>query len=231
MMHVNGGSFEGRERTGLSLVTLFVDKSRGLTPWPGQWHSIVTVALILPAIVPNLSQKKANKNKNKSIEACVLLVPINPCSHVVDTAPQSCCTRPHHSAMSLGSTDENEVVASHTGDSASVKLPYVATVSFISSGRSFHVALHSRETPNFWSSDNPTFRFGVLDEKGPRRMMEDAHSYVFDYDGVHGQGFFAVFDGHAGREAADWCGKNFHEVSSELSRSMMSGHVRFRSTF
>ena len=43
--------------------------------------------------------------------------------------------------------------------------------------------------------------------------MEDAHSYVFDYDGVHGQGFFAVFDGHAGREAADWCGKNFHEVS------------------
>ena len=43
--------------------------------------------------------------------------------------------------------------------------------------------------------------------------MEDAHSYVFDFDGVHGQGFFAVFDGHAGREAADWCGKNFHEVS------------------
>ncbi len=43
--------------------------------------------------------------------------------------------------------------------------------------------------------------------------MEDAHSYVFDYAGVHGQGFFAVFDGHAGREAADWCGKNFHEVS------------------
>jgi protein phosphatase PTC1 len=43
--------------------------------------------------------------------------------------------------------------------------------------------------------------------------MEDAHSYVFDYAGVHGQGFFAVFDGHAGREAADWCGQNFHEVS------------------
>jgi len=33
--------------------------------------------------------------------------------------------------------------------------------------------------------------------------MEDAHSYVFDYAGVHGQGFFAVLDGHAGREAAD----------------------------
>jgi protein phosphatase PTC1 len=43
--------------------------------------------------------------------------------------------------------------------------------------------------------------------------MEDAHSYVFDYAGVRGQGFFAVFDGHAGKEAADWCGQNFHEVS------------------
>jgi serine/threonine protein phosphatase PrpC len=59
--------------------------------------------------------------------------------------------------------------------------------------------------------------------------MEDAHSYVFDYAGVHGQGFFAVFDGHAGREAADWCGQNFHEVSPRnfgiLPRYI--GHVSF----
>ncbi len=85
-----------------------------------------------------------------------------------------------------------------------------------------HAALRPRETPNFWSLTQPTFRFGVLDEKGPRRTMEDAHSYVFDYDGVHGQGFFAVFDGHAGREAADWCGKNFQQVSSESLHSTTS---------
>ncbi|KAH9047866.1 protein serine/threonine phosphatase 2C [Lactarius hengduanensis] len=94
--------------------------------------------------------------------------------------------------MSSKPTEDN-TVSPHGEDSAGVKLPYVAT------------------TPNFWSSSQPTFRFGVLDEKGPRRTMEDAHSYVFDYAGVHGQGFFAVFDGHAGREAADWCGQNFHE--------------------
>jgi protein phosphatase PTC1 len=42
--------------------------------------------------------------------------------------------------------------------------------------------------------------------------MEDAHSFVVDYAGLRGQGFFAVFDGHAGKHAAEWCGGHFHEV-------------------
>lgn len=42
--------------------------------------------------------------------------------------------------------------------------------------------------------------------------MEDSHSFVTDYAGVRGQGFFAVFDGHAGKHAAEWCGGHFHEV-------------------
>ncbi|KAI9509730.1 protein serine/threonine phosphatase 2C [Russula earlei] len=94
--------------------------------------------------------------------------------------------------MSARSLEDDNTVP-HADSPTGARLPYVAT------------------TPNFWSLTQPTFEFGVMDEKGPRRTMEDAHSYVFDYDGVHGQGFFAVFDGHAGREAADWCGKNFHE--------------------
>jgi len=44
-----------------------------------------------------------------------------------------------------------------------------------------------------------------------RRTMEDSHSFVYDYAGVRGQGYFAVFDGHAGKHAAEWCGQNFHE--------------------
>ncbi len=43
--------------------------------------------------------------------------------------------------------------------------------------------------------------------------MEDAHSFVMDFDNVRGQGFFAVFDGHAGKHAAEWCGNHFHEVN------------------
>lgn len=46
--------------------------------------------------------------------------------------------------------------------------------------------------------------------------MEDAHSFVVDFAGVRGQGFFAVFDGHAGKHAAEWCGQHFHEASTEI---------------
>ena len=41
--------------------------------------------------------------------------------------------------------------------------------------------------------------------------MEDAHSFVADFAGVRGQGYFAIFDGHAGKHAAEWCGEHFHE--------------------
>ncbi|OJT06950.1 Protein phosphatase 2C -like protein [Trametes pubescens] len=39
--------------------------------------------------------------------------------------------------------------------------------------------------------------------------MEDAHSIVVPFGGIRGQGFFAIFDGHAGKQAAEWCGTNF----------------------
>ena len=56
--------------------------------------------------------------------------------------------------------------------------------------------------------------------------MEDAHSFVYDFAGVRGQGYFAVFDGHAGKLAAEWCGRNFQEVSgipSSLLRISSTG--------
>ncbi|KAH9931153.1 protein serine/threonine phosphatase 2C [Epithele typhae] len=39
--------------------------------------------------------------------------------------------------------------------------------------------------------------------------MEDAHSIIVPFAGVRGQGFFAIFDGHAGKAAAEWCGQFF----------------------
>lgn len=65
---------------------------------------------------------------------------------------------------------------------------------------------------NRHASKNPSFQIGVSEDKGTRRTMEDAHSFVVDFDSIRGQGFFAVFDGHAGKHAAEWCGNHFHEA-------------------
>ena len=41
-----------------------------------------------------------------------------------------------------------------------------------------------------------SFRVGVSEDRNKRcrRTMEDAHSFVYDYAGVRGQGYFAVFE-------------------------------------
>lgn len=59
-----------------------------------------------------------------------------------------------------------------------------------------------------------SFRVGISEDSNKRwrRAMEDAHAFVYDFAGVHGQGFFGIFDGHAGKDAAEWCGQNFHKV-------------------
>ncbi|UZJ51587.1 hypothetical protein CBS101457_000907 [Exobasidium rhododendri] len=57
------------------------------------------------------------------------------------------------------------------------------------------------------------FRVGVAEDRNKRwrRTMEDAHAFIYDLGGVRGQGYFSVFDGHAGKHAAEWCGQHFHE--------------------
>ncbi|KAJ3232423.1 Protein phosphatase 2C 1 [Chytriomyces hyalinus] len=62
------------------------------------------------------------------------------------------------------------------------------------------------------------FRVGVAEDRNKRyrRTMEDAHTFIYKYGGINGQGFFAIFDGHAGKSAAEWCGKTMHETLLKL---------------
>ncbi|KAL1890265.1 mgpp2cl-1, protein phosphatase 2C-like protein 1 [Ceratocystis pirilliformis] len=81
-----------------------------------------------------------------------------------------------------------------------------------------------------------TFSVGVCEDsnKRCRRTMEDTHAYLYDFlntrdrsndtdqsDATSAQqsvdnGYFAIFDGHAGTFAAEYCGKNLHTILADL---------------
>ncbi|KAG5928547.1 hypothetical protein E4U42_000464 [Claviceps africana] len=92
-----------------------------------------------------------------------------------------------------------------------------------------------------------TFRVGVWEDKNKRcrRTMEDTHAFLYNFlatpsfyadslikpkldkdvsDGSGKEmvesdnGYFAIFDGHAGTFAADWCGKKLHLILEEIIR-------------
>ncbi|KAJ2469173.1 phosphatase 2C [Coemansia sp. RSA 2337] len=70
----------------------------------------------------------------------------------------------------------------------------------------------------------PCAHIGVAFSKNRRyrRTMEDAHCHHYDFEGVEGQAFMAVFDGHAGRQAAQWCGENFADVFLQMKQEHSS---------
>ena len=53
--------------------------------------------------------------------------------------------------------------------------------------------------------------------------MEDTHALAYDFGGWRGWGFFAVYDGHGGRAAADWCGAHLHGVLARNLRAELVG--------
>lgn len=63
-----------------------------------------------------------------------------------------------------------------------------------------------------------SFRVGVTEDKNKRcrRTMEDTHSYLFDFMEQEDSGYFAIFDGHAGRQAAEYCGSRFHLILADI---------------
>ncbi|BFZ57758.1 mgpp2cl-1, protein phosphatase 2C-like protein 1 [Savitreella phatthalungensis] len=63
-----------------------------------------------------------------------------------------------------------------------------------------------------------SFRVGVTEDRNRkcRRTMEDTHSFVCDYMHEQDCGYFAIFDGHAGKQAAEYCGSRFHIILADI---------------
>jgi len=59
--------------------------------------------------------------------------------------------------------------------------------------------------------------FGVCADQNwkYRRRMEDAHFMTDKFNGDDTQGFFAVYDGHGGKEAAVYASENLHNVLAQ----------------
>ncbi|WEJ95061.1 mgpp2cl-1, protein phosphatase 2C-like protein 1 [Yamadazyma tenuis] len=59
-----------------------------------------------------------------------------------------------------------------------------------------------------------SFKVGVAENKNItyQSKMEDVHTYVANFAERLDWGYFAVFDGHAGKQTARWCGNNLHTL-------------------
>lgn len=59
-----------------------------------------------------------------------------------------------------------------------------------------------------------SFKVAVVEDSNLkyRQSMEDAHVYIYNYCDIPDAGYFAVFDGHAGSQAAKWCSENLHDL-------------------
>ncbi|KAF6012988.1 hypothetical protein HII12_001702 [Brettanomyces bruxellensis] len=59
-----------------------------------------------------------------------------------------------------------------------------------------------------------SFEVGVSENRNShyRQSMEDVHTYVANFAERLDWGYFAIFDGHAGKQTARWCGSNLHNI-------------------
>lgn len=70
---------------------------------------------------------------------------------------------------------------------------------------------HSQPSPPNYKL---TYTVGVAENvnKRYRPSMEDVHTYVENFVERLDWGYFAIFDGHAGKDAAKWCGQHLHTL-------------------
>jgi len=70
---------------------------------------------------------------------------------------------------------------------------------------------------------NVVYHYGVCDDVGLRPYMEDRHVVFGDVSGNANQSLYAVFDGHGGARAADFCARNIPLVLSNALAGGLTG--------
>ncbi|XJO71960.1 hypothetical protein BDV3_001381 [Batrachochytrium dendrobatidis] len=91
---------------------------------------------------------------------------------------------------------------------------------------------NEEDDPNYTPFDDEEsiragFKVGFSEDRNKkyRRTMEDSHTITYNYLDEDGSGFFAVFDGHAGRSAADYCGQNLHTNFAQLLKEQPTASI------
>lgn len=112
---------------------------------------------------------------------------------------------------------------------------------------------HNNSAGESVAGPKSTFHVGVWEDRNKkcRRTMEDTHAFLYNFiqtptltdasgkDTSEGDdsesavqdivesdnGYFAIFDGHAGTFAADWCGKKLHIILEELIRKNPNAQI------
>ncbi|KAG7663024.1 MgPP2CL-1 [[Candida] subhashii] len=87
------------------------------------------------------------------------------------------------------------------------------------SGSSFNSPANQNDSSSTTQDNNDpfnglSFRVGVAENKNTiyRNKMEDVHTYIANFAERVDWGYFAIFDGHAGKDTARWCGNNLHSI-------------------
>jgi len=118
-------------------------------------------------------------------------------------------------STSPGSTDATITIANNSSslnNSLSTSSSSLKQQSF-DAEKSVHDPAYGSNKPR----PHNTFHIGVAEDvnRKCRRTMEDTHMYFYDFAGKRDQGYFAIFDGHAGSQAAQWCGQKFHHLLAQ----------------
>jgi protein phosphatase PTC1 len=98
-------------------------------------------------------------------------------------------------------------------------------------------SINANNTPSIDSTTSDpfvglSFKVGVAENKNTnyRNKMEDVHTYIANFAERIDWGYFAIFDGHAGKETARWCGNNLHSLLEQEISSPEAENVDMRNS-